>query len=59
VNGAWSPGWGWVGTRWVIGGTSQIRCFADLDCTAQLGPGVAVCMYEPLASLGYCVAPTW
>jgi hypothetical protein len=43
----------------VVGGTTQYSCVTDVDCAATLGPGVAVCDFEPIVGLGQCVAPNW
>jgi hypothetical protein len=59
VNGVWAPGWGWANGAWVSGATVQYSCMTDDDCAAQLGPGVAVCSYEPTYNQGQCVAPGW
>jgi hypothetical protein len=59
VNGRWAPGWGWNRGVWVAGGAAQYSCVTDVDCAAALGPGVAVCDFEPLVGLGQCVAPNW
>jgi hypothetical protein len=42
-----------------VGGTVQYQCATDFDCDATLGPGVAVCDFEPAVSLGQCVEPNW
>jgi hypothetical protein len=42
-----------------VGGTVQYSCVTDVDCDATLGPGVAVCDFEPTVGLGQCVAPNW
>ena len=59
VNGRWAPGWGWNRGVWVVGGGVQYSCATDVDCAATLGPGVAVCDFEPTVGLGQCVAPNW
>jgi hypothetical protein len=59
VGGAWAPGWGWRNGVWVVGGTGQYSCVHDIDCAGPLGPGVAVCDFEPSLGLGQCVAPNW
>jgi hypothetical protein len=59
VNGVWAPGWGWNRGVWVVGGGLQYSCTTDVDCAAQLGPGVAVCSFEPTVGLGQCVGPGW
>ena len=59
VGGRWAPGWGWSHGAWVVGGGGQYTCVHDLDCAGPLGPGVAVCSFDPSIGLGYCVAPTW
>jgi len=59
VHGRWAPGWGWSNGQWILGGTSQLTCVSDADCIGPLGPGVAVCSYDPTIALGYCIAPSW
>ncbi len=59
VGGRWAPGWGWSGGRWIVGGGAQYTCVTNLDCAGPLGPGVAVCSYDPAVALGYCVSPGW
>ncbi len=59
VGGRWAPGWGWSHGVWVVGGGGQYTCVHDLDCAGPLGPGVAVCSFDPSIGLGYCVAPNW
>ena len=59
VGGRWAPGWGWSHGAWVVGGGGQYTCVHDLDCAGPLGPGVAVCSFDPSVGLGYCIAPNW
>ncbi len=59
VNGRWAPGWGWSHGQWIVGGGDQYTCVSDPDCAGPLGPGVAICSYDPTVALGYCIAPNW